>query len=58
MEKNMTTLTDLLCGGFPNEFGIFLNYTHARRLGFDNMPDYSHLRKQFRDLFTCEGYQL
>ena len=27
MEKKMTTSTDLLCCGFPNEFGIFLNHT-------------------------------
>ncbi len=55
MEKKMTTPTDLLCRGFPNEFGIFLNYTRALR--FDDKPDYSYLRKLFRDLFTREGYQ-
>ena len=55
MEKKMTTPTDLLCGGFPNEFGIFLNYTRALR--FDDKPDYSYLRKLFRDLFVREGYQ-
>jgi casein kinase I family protein HRR25 len=31
MEKKMTTPTDLLCCGIPNEFGIFLNYTRALR---------------------------
>ncbi|KAF8955938.1 hypothetical protein BDZ97DRAFT_1960643, partial [Flammula alnicola] len=41
--------------GFPNEFGIFLNYTRALR--FDDKPDYSYLRKLFRDLFVREGYQ-
>lgn len=51
----MTTPTDLLCRGFPNEFGIFLNYTRALR--FDDKPDYSYLRKLFRDLFVREGYQ-
>ncbi len=55
MEKKMTTPTDLLCRGFPNEFGIFLNYTRALR--FDDKPDYSDLRKLFRDLFVREGYQ-
>ena len=34
IEKKMTTPTDLLCRGIPNEFGIFLNYTRALR--FDN----------------------
>ncbi|KAI9570221.1 kinase-like domain-containing protein [Boletus coccyginus] len=55
MEKKMTTPTDLLCRGFPNEFGIFLNYTRALR--FDDKPDYSYLRKLFRDLFVREGFQ-
>jgi len=51
----MTTPTDLLCRGFPSEFGIFLNYTRALR--FDDKPDYSYLRKLFRDLFVREGFQ-
>ena len=55
MEKKMTTPTDMLCRGFPNEFGIFLNYTRALR--FDDKPDYSYLRKLFRDLFVREGFQ-
>lgn len=55
MEKKMTTPMDLLCRGFPNEFGIFLNYT--RTLHFDDKPDYSYLQKLFRDLFIREGYQ-
>ncbi|CAL1694388.1 unnamed protein product [Somion occarium] len=55
MEKKMTTPSDLLCRGFPHEFSIFLNYTRALR--FDDKPDYSYLRKLFRDLFVREGYQ-
>ncbi len=55
MEKKMTTPTDLHCLGFPSEFGIFLNYTRALR--FDDKPDYSYLRKLFRDLFVREGVQ-
>ena len=27
MVKKKTTPTDLLCRGFPPEFGVFLNYT-------------------------------
>ena len=53
--EKMTTPSDLLCRGFPNEFAIFLNYTRALR--FDDKPDYSYLRKLFRDLFVREGYQ-
>jgi hypothetical protein len=55
MEKKMTTPTELLCRTFPNEFAIYLNYT--RSLRFDDKPDYSYLRKLFRDLFVREGYQ-
>ena len=55
MEKKMTTPTDVLCRGFPNEFAIYLNYT--RSLRFDDKPDYSYLRKIFRDLFVREGFQ-
>ena len=55
MEKKMTTPTDLLCHGFPAEFRLFLNYT--RSLRFDDKPDYSYLRKLFRDLFVREGFQ-
>ena len=54
MEK-MTTPTDLFCCDFPNEFGIFLNYTRALR--FDDKPDYSYFRKLFRGLFIREGFQ-
>ncbi|KAI8057994.1 kinase-like domain-containing protein, partial [Syncephalis plumigaleata] len=55
MEKKMTTPTELLCRGYPNEFAIYLNYT--RSLRFDDKPDYSYLRKLFRDLFIREGFQ-
>lgn len=54
MEKKMTTPTDVLCRGFPTEFAVYLNYT--RSLRFDDKPDYSYLRKIFRDLFVREGF--
>lgn len=55
MEKKMTTPTEVLCRGFPNEFAVYLNYT--RSLRFDDKPDYSYLRKIFRDLFVRESFQ-
>lgn len=51
----MTTPTEVLCRGFPHEFAIYLNY--CRSLRFDDKPDYSYLRKLFRDLFIREGFQ-
>ena len=55
MQRKVSTPTDILCHGFPSEFGIFLNY--ARALCFDDKPDYSYLRKLFHDLFFREGFQ-
>ncbi|KAI7904885.1 kinase-like domain-containing protein [Cokeromyces recurvatus] len=45
-EKKQTTSIKDLCGGFPEEFGIYLQY--VRKLGFEETPDYDFLR----DLFT------
>ena len=47
----MTTPTEVLCRGFTNEFAIYLNYT--RSLRFDDKPDYSYLRKIFREGCAC-----
>lgn len=55
MEKKMMTSTETLCRGFPTEMAIYLNC--CRSLRFDDRPDYSYLRKLFRDLFVREGYQ-
>ncbi|KAJ7508150.1 kinase-like protein [Mycena galericulata] len=54
MQEKMNISTDLLCRGYPVEFGTFLDYT--RELSFDGAPDYSYLRKLFRDIFVREGY--
>ena len=51
----MSTSTEVLCRGFPDEFAIFLNYT--RSLRFYDKPDYAYMRKLFRDLFVREGFQ-
>lgn len=55
MEKKMTTPVDLLCKGYPEEFGTFLNY--CRSLRFDEKPDYSYMRRLFRGLFVRQGFQ-
>ncbi len=49
----MTTPTEVLCRGFPNEFAIFLDY--CRSLRFDEKPDYPYCRKLFRELFIGRG---
>lgn len=53
-EKKMATPTETLCKGFPTEFVVYFQYT--RSLRFDDKPDYSYLRKLFRDLFVREGF--
>ncbi|KIY49665.1 kinase-like protein [Fistulina hepatica ATCC 64428] len=44
-----------LCAGYPQEFGILLDY--ARALPFDAAPDYIYLRHLFRDLMVRMGYR-
>lgn len=54
-EKKMSTPIEVLCKGYPMEFVTYFQY--CRSLRFDDKPDYSYLRKMFRDLFSREGYQ-
>lgn len=53
-EKKMSTPIEVLCKGHPAEFATYLNY--CRSLRFDDKPDYSYLRRLFRDLFYREGF--
>eukprot|EP00965_Chrysotila_dentata_P228357 6196554-Pleurochrysis_carterae.AAC.4 len=60
-EKKMSTPVEVLCRGYPAEFGTYLNY--CRSLKFADKPDYSYLRKvpspyhsMFKDLFFREGF--
>jgi len=56
MEKKMTTPVEILCKGLPIEFSTYLNY--CRTLKFEDKPDYSYLRKMFKELFIREGFEL
>lgn len=55
MEKKITTPNDILTQGLPREFLDYMNY--IKTLRFDDKPDYSYLRKIFRDLFKRENYR-
>lgn len=55
-EKKMATPIEVLCKGFPMEFTTYFQY--CRSLRFDDKPDYSYLRKLFRDLFARDGASL
>jgi serine/threonine protein kinase len=49
MEKKMNTTVEVLCSGFPGEFVTYLNY--CKNLRFEDRPDYSYLKRMFKDLF-------
>jgi hypothetical protein len=42
-----------LCKSYPSEFVTYFHY--CRSLQFEDKPDYSYLKKNFRDLFIREG---
>ncbi|KAL8486649.1 hypothetical protein ACS0TY_022901 [Phlomoides rotata] len=54
-EKKMLTPVEVLCKNYPSEFISYFHY--CRSLRFDDKPDYSYLKRLFRDLFIREGYQ-
>lgn len=55
-EKKTSTTIKMLCANQPPEFASYMTYT--RTLGFEDKPDYQHLRKLFRDLFVRMGYTM
>ncbi|XP_072956659.1 casein kinase 1-like isoform X1 [Typha angustifolia] len=54
-EKKMLTPVEMLCKSYPSEFVSYFHY--CRSLRFEDKPDYSYLKRLFRDLFIREGYQ-
>ncbi|KAF8573168.1 CK1/CK1/CK1-G protein kinase [Ramaria rubella] len=52
-EKKQTTPIKELAEGFPEEFGIYLNY--VRKLGFEETPDYEFLRELFTKVLKNSG---
>ncbi|KAJ3694978.1 hypothetical protein LUZ60_000355 [Juncus effusus] len=54
-EKKVATSIEALCRGYPTEFASYFHY--CRSLRFDDKPDYSYLKRLFRDLFIREGFQ-
>ncbi|KAB8495648.1 hypothetical protein FH972_025390 [Carpinus fangiana] len=54
-EKKMLTPIEVLCKSYPSEFTSYFHY--CRSLRFEDKPDYTYLKRLFRDLFIREGYQ-
>eukprot|EP00826_Nyctotherus_ovalis_P020018 TRINITY_DN1624_c0_g3_i6.p1 TRINITY_DN1624_c0_g3~~TRINITY_DN1624_c0_g3_i6.p1 ORF type:complete len:163 (+),score=50.84 TRINITY_DN1624_c0_g3_i6:835-1323(+) len=52
----VSTTTEALCKGFPEEFAVYLNY--CKSLGFEQEPDYLYVKKLFKDLFVRMGFEL
>jgi casein kinase 1 len=56
MEKKMSIPVEIQCRGLPIEFSMYLNY--CRSLKFEDKPDYTFLRRLFRELMEREGYKM
>ncbi|EEB07027.1 CK1/CK1/CK1-D protein kinase Hhp2 [Schizosaccharomyces japonicus yFS275] len=54
-DTKINTPLEVLCKGLPKEFVTYMCYT--RQLAFTEKPNYTFLRKLFRDLLTRLGYQ-
>ncbi|CEP13934.1 hypothetical protein [Parasitella parasitica] len=52
-EKKQTTPIKELCEGFPEEFGIYLQY--VRKLGFEETPDYDFIKELFNKVLRRLG---
>ncbi|KAK2951950.1 putative Casein kinase I [Blattamonas nauphoetae] len=54
-DLKMSISIEELCKGLPQEFATYITY--CRNLRFDEKPDYSYLRRLFRELMRREGYE-
>ncbi|CAH9085677.1 unnamed protein product [Cuscuta epithymum] len=54
-EKKVSTSIEALCRSYPAEFASYFHY--CRSLRFEDTPDYSYLKRIFRELFIREGFQ-
>ena len=53
-DKKLRVQLDALTKNLPEEFFTFMNY--ARNLKFEETPDYTYLKKLFKDLFYRSGF--
>ena len=51
----LDTPVDVLCQGHPIEFAMYISY--CRGLRFDENPDYTFLRRLFKELFDNQGFK-
>lgn len=55
LERKQATHPELLCRGYPSEFKDY--FAHCSALGFEDRPDYRHLKRIFKDLFERQGFE-
>lgn len=54
--NSLNFVNQALCKSYPSEFISYFHY--CRSLRFEDKPDYSYLKRLFRDLFIREGGSL
>ncbi|MCL7031261.1 hypothetical protein MKW94_006542 [Papaver nudicaule] len=54
-ERMLSTSVEDLCQGYPLEFAAY--FYRCRSLRFDAQPDYTCLRRNFRELYVRQGFQ-
>jgi hypothetical protein len=54
LEHKQQVSAEQLCRGYPREFSEY--FAHIASLGFEDRPDYAHLRGLFRALFEQQGF--
>ena len=55
MGKKISVCIEDLCRDLPGEFKLYLDY--CRNLKFEEKPDYSYLKKLFKERFIAEGFE-
>lgn len=55
-DVKLSTPVETLCKEFPDEFIEYINY--CRKLNFTDTPNYTHLKKLFKDLLVKSGFEL
>ena len=55
LDIKLNTSVEELCRGLPPEFITYVNY--CRNLKFEDKPDYTYLKKIFKERFVKEGFQ-
>jgi len=53
-EVKSATSAEVLCKDFPSVFSSYLNYCLTLR--FEDRPNYTYLRRLFKDFYTREGF--